>query len=192
MGNVILPFDPLKPCRVLAERCRLTPGRVAQFIYGNNLERWFEQGRIDGHQFTRRVSEVLDLELDHDEFHDLWVDMFTENREVSRIVRELKPNHRLILLSNTNPWHWEYARERFTVVSEFDDRVLSYEEGVLKPHPAIYRAALEKTDRSAPVIFIDDVETNVAGAGILGITGLVFCSATQLRQDLTRMGCCLK
>lgn len=189
MGNVILPFDPLKPCVVLGDRFGKTANEVADMIYRNNLERWFEQGIIDGDGFTQNVSAALQTELSTHEFHDLWADMFTEDAEVSRLVRQLKPHHHLILLSNTNPWHWHYALEHFPIISEFQDRVLSYEVGVLKPHPAIYRAALEKTPPGNRVIFIDDIETNVVAARIMGISGIHFESAEQLKQELLALGC---
>jgi putative hydrolase of the HAD superfamily len=189
MGNVILPFDPMKPCAVLGERIGKTAAEVARLIYHNNLERWFEQGIIDGDGFTQNVSAALQTELSTHEFHDLWANMFTENTGVSRLVQQLKPHHHLMLLSNTNPWHWHYALERFPIISEFQDRILSYEVGVLKPHPAIYRAALEKTHHGDSVIFIDDIETNVAAARIMGIHGIHFQSAEQLKQELLALGC---
>ena len=189
MGNVILPFDLLKPSAILGERAGKTATEVASLIYHNNLERWFEQGIIDGDRFTQGVSAALQIELAKREFHDLWSDMFTENVEVSQLVKQLKPHHKLILLSNTNPWHWHYALEHFSIISEFPDWVLSYEVGVLKPHPAIYRAALEKTLPGDRVIFIDDIETNVAAARIMGISGIHFQSAEQLKQELLALDC---
>ena len=158
-------------------------------ICGTNLERRFTQGQIDGDVFSQGVSEVLGLDLNTDYLHDLWTDMFTENKEVSEIVRQLKPHHHLIILSNTNPWHWRQALEQFPIVSEFQDYVLSYEVGVLKPHPAIYRAALEKAGSSQRVIFIDDMELNVDGARIMGIRGVHFRSADQLKRELSVLGC---
>jgi HAD superfamily hydrolase (TIGR01509 family) len=167
----------------------MTPLEVAHAIYDNNLERAFEQGRLDGRQFTEGVSKVLGINLDHDWWHDTWADMFTEDVEVSAMIRQLLPYHRITILSNTNIWHWRHAMETFPIVGEVHGRVMSYEEGVLKPHPAIYRAALEKADRSGPVVFIDDVENNVDGARVLGMTGIHFKSAEQLRGALVALGC---
>lgn len=189
LGNVILPFDPLKPCAILAGMSGKTTSEVIHLIYDNNLERRFEQGRIDGDQFTEGVSEVLGIELTTIEFHDLWADMFTENRDVSAIVRQLLAQHYLILLSNTNPWHWRHALKHFPIVSEFRERILSYEVGALKPHPIIYRTALEKVGQAERVIFIDDIEINVDAARIMGMRGIHFRSADQLRRELATLGC---
>ncbi|MEW5795959.1 MAG: HAD family phosphatase [Candidatus Zixiibacteriota bacterium] len=189
LGNVILPFDPLKPCATLGEMIGKSAEEVAHLIYDSNLERRFEQGRIDGAAFTRGVSEALDLNLAESEFRELWADMFTENQEVSDIVRELKPYHRLMLMSNTNHWHWRHAFLHFPIVSEFESYVLSFEVGELKPHPAIYRAALAKAGADRSVLFIDDIEVNVNAARIMGIAGIHFCSAKQLRRELIALGC---
>lgn len=189
LGNVILPFDPEKPCRTLGEMCGKTSDVVYDLIYGNNLERRFEEGRIDGRQFTDGVSRVLQIELDHDWFRNLWADMFTENTETTALIRKLAPHHDLMILSNTNIWHWEFARANFPIVTEINCAVVSYEVGELKPHPKIYRAALAKADPSLPAIFIDDYETNARAARAHGITGLHFVSTAQVEAELRALGC---
>jgi FMN phosphatase YigB (HAD superfamily) len=191
LGNVILPFDPLPPCARLGELCALSAHEVASRIYSNNLERWFEAGIINGSQFTERVGNVLNLELEEDSLRPLWANIFEEDVAVSALIRRLRNHHPLIILSNTNVWHWQHACEHFAIVREIPSRVLSYEEGVLKPHPAIYRAALEKAERSRPAIFIDDIENNAAAARMMGITGVHFQSASQLERDLRDLGCIL-
>jgi len=89
LGNVILPFDPYKPCAILGERIGKSSAEVAHLIYHNNLERKFEQGLIDGDRFTELVSDALGVKLAKSEFHDLWVDIFTENQDVSELIRRL-------------------------------------------------------------------------------------------------------
>ena len=189
LGNVILPFDPLRPGRLLGERAGVSTLEALKIIYRNNLERRFEQGIFDGEQFTSGVADALGIDLEPGSFHDLWIDMFDENEAVSEIIRQLKPHHRLVLLSNINPWHWHYVRGKFPILAEFDAVVLSYEVGVLKPHPLIYRVALEKIGPAEQVIFIDDMAINAVGAQVLGITGVHFRSAVQLREELVRLGC---
>jgi glucose-1-phosphatase len=191
LGNVILPFDPLIPCRVLGEMTGRTAEETRDLIYGNNLEREFEEGKLDGYEFTDGVSRVLGIELDYYQFRELWADMFTENTDTSALIRRLRPHHPLILLSNTNEWHWAFARETFPIVREFETTVLSYEVGVLKPHPDIYRAALSRVNRGDTAVFIDDVEHNVIGARRMGIPGILFQSATQVEAELRKMGAVL-
>ncbi|MCP4685349.1 MAG: HAD family phosphatase [bacterium] len=189
LGNVILPFDPVKPCRVLSEMCGKSEDTVCDLIYRNNLERKFEEGTIDGRQFTEAVSRVLGIPLEHDWFRDLWSDMFTENTETTALIHRLAPSHELMILSNTNRWHWEFARENFQIVTEIDNAVVSYEVGVLKPHPKIYEAALAKSDPSLPAVFIDDIKANAEAANDHGITGIRFISAEQVENALEARDC---
>jgi len=189
LGNVILPFDPLIPCRVLGDKCSRTAEQVRDLIYRNNLEREFEEGKINGEQFTRGVSRVLGMALKHDSFRRLWSDMFVENKETTALIRRLAPHHELMILSNTNEWHWRFAQERFQIVTEIKKAVVSYEVGELKPHPRIYEAALATADASLPAIFIDDIEANAEAAREHGIIGVHFVSAGQTTSDLTALGC---
>jgi len=189
MGNVILPFDPLKPGQVLAEMTGRTARECVRSIYDNKLEYRFEMGEIDGRQFTEGSNEVLGLSMTEQYWRSLWSDMFSENEQISGLVRQLRPHHRLILLSNTNQWHYEYALATFPIISEFDHHVLSFEVHAMKPEIAIYEAALRKAGDHLPAVFIDDIEANALGAEQAGIKGIWFRSAEQLRNDLIDLGC---
>ena len=58
-----------------------------------------------------------------------------------------------------------------------------------KPHPEIYRLALEVLQRpAAEVIFIDDREKNAAAAAEFGIHGIHYTGSTALRVELTQLG----
>lgn len=189
MGNVILPFDPILPCRVLAEKTDKTAQECLEAIYHSKLEWRFEIGEIDSAEFTEGTNRMLGLDMTESYWQSLWSDMFEENSDVSAIVRQLKPNHRLILLSNTNPWHFAHAKETYPIISEFDDYVLSFEERAMKPQKSIYEAALRKAEGKLPTLFIDDIEANALGAEAVGITGIWFRNAEQLRTDLFKLGC---
>jgi len=191
LGNVILPFDLIPPCTEIGALCGLDGREVARRIYRSNLERWFEAGLIDGARFTERVGKLLEITLDEAWLRPRWADIFTEDTETTALIRRLKNHHPLILLSNTCVWHWELALSKFAILREIPERVLSFEEKAMKPHPAIYRAALEKADPARPAVFIDDITTNAAAATIMGIHGIHFQSAAQLEADLRALGCLL-
>ena len=56
----------------------------------------------------------------------------------------------------------------------FDDIVDSHEVGMRKPNPAIYSLALERLGTTAErTAFLDDVESNLAGARNVGIVGVL-------------------
>lgn len=192
LGNVILPFDPFIPATRVAPLCGREPKEVLQLIYTNGWERRFENGDINEDEFLRGCLAELGGDIDPEEFKTAWTEMFEENTGTSDIVRELASNHQLILLSNTNPWHWSYAKANFEVFSHFKYAVVSYRVKAMKPEPKIYEAALSYVRGDRQVIFTDDMEANIIGAENMGITGVKFESVEQLRARLIELGCQLK
>src|SRR3990170_3516731 len=99
------------------------------------------------------------------------------------LIERLKKDFRLCLLSNTNELHFEFIRKNFPVVYKFDMWVLSYEAGVMKPDPEIFRIALRKAGIEAEeAIFIDDIRGHVFGAQGLGINSVEFKSVAQITR----------
>ena len=124
--------------------------------------------------------------MSFDQFVTIWNDIFTENEDVSDIVRSLKGKVRLGLVSNTNALHFDYIASRFPVVHSFDRWFLSHEVGFKKPAPEIYRKAIEwASGEPEKILFIDDSIANVEAAVSLGMQGLQFVSARQLREELS-------
>jgi len=184
MGNVILPFDHMIPCRKLAEFYNLDPDDIYKMIFTSGLEWKFEEGSINGMQFYKKCTEILNLQIDYNEFRNLWSDIFTENKEVSNIVLALKKKHELILLSNTNEWHMAHVRDKFDIINEFDKYILSYEVGYLKPHPKIYEIARTVALHKDNIVYIDDIPEYIETARKLGIRAIQFSDARNLHDYL--------
>jgi len=137
-------------------------------------------------EFFGSLKAFFHLQMSFDEFVTVWNDIFTENEEVSGIVRSLRGNVRLGLVSNTNALHFDYIASRFPVVHSFERWFLSHEVGFKKPAPEIYRKAIEwASAEPEKLLFIDDSIANVEAAVSLGMEGLHFVSARQLRDELS-------
>lgn len=110
--------------------------------------------------------------------------------DMAALLRELKPQYRLGLLSNTQLVEMEtWIVEKQGLKDIFDVVVSSAKAGTAKPDPEIYELAL-KLLRVAPpeALFIDDLERNTSAAEALGIPSIVFESPAQLRRELTARG----
>jgi 2-haloacid dehalogenase len=71
----------------------------------------------------------------------------------------------------------------------FRDIVVSGDEKLMKPDPAIYRLALERFGlRPEEAVFVDDNRDNVAGAAALGIHAILFTGEPALRVELKSLG----
>ncbi|MGA2850131.1 MAG: HAD-IA family hydrolase [Terracidiphilus sp.] len=83
----------------------------------------------------------------------------------------------------------DFRFEKFGLRDVFDVALSSCYLGLRKPEAAIYKRALDILGRPAErVLFIDDRAENVAGATGVGMTGIVFKGAGELRSELVELG----
>ena len=96
---------------------------------------------------------------------------------------------RCAALTNWSAETFPVARQRFGLLRRFVGVLVSGEERLAKPDPAIFTLALERFGLDAETcVFIDDSPANVAAANALGMTGLHFTDADRLRADLEALG----
>lgn len=77
------------------------------------------------------------------------------------------------------------ACRRFSELALLSDIVVSAEEHLIKPDPRIYQLALQRFSLQAEhTVFIDDRKSNVEAARHLGIHGIRFTNADELRESL--------
>jgi HAD superfamily hydrolase (TIGR01509 family) len=76
----------------------------------------------------------------------------------------------VVALSNMAKEVWSSLQKKFEIDSLFQSTVLSYEHGLLKPDPRIFRLALRQARTSArESLFVDDTVQNVRAAKSLGL-----------------------
>lgn len=92
------------------------------------------------------------------------------------LILKIRKHYPVSLLSNIGPVHWQVARDHFftynghTVNDFFDHIFLSYELGIEKPHPALYRHVVKTLGVPAgDILFLDDAEDNCEGARRCGL-----------------------
>lgn len=94
----------------------------------------------------------------------------------------------LYALTNWSHETFPSQRRRFAFMDWFAGIVVSGEEKVVKPDPRIFRILLERYGlRAEETIFIDDNPRNAAAAAALGMHGLHFRSAAELRRELVEL-----
>lgn len=104
------------------------------------------------------------------------------------IVKQLKEkgNYQLILLSDHVREWVKYIEENNKDLQMFDKKIFSYDIGVVKSDKQTFKIVLEQTGIIADeTLFIDDYEKNVKNAEAVGIHGIVFENAEQLRKTLS-------
>jgi 2-haloacid dehalogenase len=95
----------------------------------------------------------------------------------------------LFAITNFSHEFWPPFRAQWPLFDHFTDIVVSGEERLTKPDPAIYNLALRRFGLApGEAIFIDDRAENVAAAEANGFVGHHFANAEGLAAELARLG----
>ena len=105
-------------------------------------------------------------------------------------IRELKEKgYRVYYLSNFSDKAYEECADALEFMPYTDGGILSYQERIVKPDPAIYRRLLERYGLKAQeCVFVDDLEINVEAARAEGFYGIVFETREQAQRELAGLG----
>ena len=106
------------------------------------------------------------------------------------ILRELHAaGIRLFALTNWSKELFPVALKRFSFLDLFEDIIVSGQEGVRKPDPAIFEILRERIGSSlARCVFIDDSPANSKAAAAAGMDAILFSDTGHLRVDLALRG----
>jgi len=173
LGRVFVNFDHDISCRKIAKLAGCDKEEVYAFIYKNKIDIQIDRGEIKPEVFYKNVKEHFGLKISFKEFKLIFSDIFTLITPVYRLYLRLKKRYKLIFLSNTNIIHYETCKKRMPLKKVFAQGVLSFEEGIMKPHPRIYLTAVKLTGcKPEECIYIDDVYEFVDAARLLGLKGI--------------------
>jgi HAD superfamily hydrolase (TIGR01509 family) len=107
------------------------------------------------------------------------------NQETVALIRDLRPQFRIGLISNANAEELRPILKRNGLYQLFDSVTISSEVGSAKPDPAIFRHSLQALHvEPESAIFADDTAANIIASKSLGIEGVVFKNAAQARREL--------
>lgn len=190
MGNVLVRFSHERMCEQMGRLCGRTEREVRTLLIDSGLQWEFERGRVDEAGFHRRFEDAVGRAVPIDELRHAASDIFEPNPGVGDIVQALKQTgHRLVLLSNTSIAHYEFIRSRWDLLEPFDEFVLSYEVGAIKPEPAIFEAALRAVRcRPEEAFYTDDIPAYVEAGRSFGLNAEVFTTANDLKGHLRSRG----
>jgi len=191
LGAVLIDWDPRYVYR------DLFPGDEAgmeAFLADVTSGTWNHQMDA-GKPWADAVAELVALHPEHHELIEAywtrWPDMLRgEIPGTVAVLGELRDRGvRLLALTNWSAETFPVARERFAFLAWFEGIVVSGEEGLAKPDPALYRILLARYEVDpSTALFVDDRAENVAAAEAVGMAGVVFRSPAGLRSDLVERG----
>jgi putative hydrolase of the HAD superfamily len=190
LGKVIVPFDFKRGYRAMAELCPYAAEEIPKRIGTTDLVIRFECGLVGPEEFVRELCGVLDLQMEYGRFCEIWSSIFLPETLIPESLLEgIRRRRRLLLLSNTNAIHFQMIRDNYPLLRHFDEYVLSYQVGAMKPSPRIYEEAIARARcEPAECFFTDDIADYVAGARAAGMDAVQFESAAQIERELRKRG----
>ncbi len=145
-------------------------------------------GNISEEEVEKRIGEILGMNQGQVEsfLADLWEEYLGElNVELADYFSSLRPRYQTALLSNSFSGARSREQERYHFAELCDLLIYSHEEGVAKPERRIFELTCERLGvQPAEVVFLDDVEANVAAARAFGIQAILFRETTEAIADI--------
>ena len=191
VGNVLYGWDPHS---FLA---RQIPEDEARLRFIDDIGLWEWHDTLDGGRAFRESAEELSGKFpQYAEHIAAWGDRFGETITdpvpgVHAIVEELDARGvPLFAITNCSADFWPPVHERERAFfARFQGVVVSGEEKLLKPDPALYYRALDRFRlRPDQALFVDDRRINVEGARAVGMHAHLFVDAADLRLRLAAEG----
>jgi len=191
VGHVLFDWDP----RVLYER--LIPDGEALDVFLRDIatREWHYQ-HDQGRPFAETSAELSAKYPDHAHLIAEWGPRFSEQVPgpmpgMVDLVAELdEAGVPLYAITNfSGEFFAPFRAEHAHVFDRFGGIIVSGDERLVKPDPAIYRLALDRYALEAGAcVFVDDRQENVDGAEAVGMIGVRFEDAASLRARLVVLG----
>ena len=187
MGGVLYRWEP-------DIAFRLYPGEDGKIlfdaIYGSPDWRRQDIGEIDEDSMIAAASERVPERLHPAVFRLVrWYELTGPVPGMEELARDLSEKGlSLYLLSNVG-FAYRKFRTLIPALPYLKGEFISAEHGLLKPDPEIFRVFLAEFGLAAEEsLFIDDHAPNIDGSRAVGMDGIVFRGAQELRKSLKERG----
>jgi HAD superfamily hydrolase (TIGR01509 family) len=109
------------------------------------------------------------------------------NSGLVEIIKKLKPNYTIALISNYPP-HLREKLQTQSLTELFNEIIISSEVGYQKPQPEIFMLLCERLKiQPQELVFIDDSKKSLESANDIGYIPILYRSNEQLEQALQEL-----
>ncbi|MGF1474205.1 MAG: HAD family hydrolase [Geminicoccaceae bacterium] len=190
LGGVLIDWNP----RYLYRKLFNDDAAMEHFLTEICSPAWNVQ-MDEGKPFAVAVEELSAQHTEHETmiraYHQRWPEMIDDAipGTVALLEQLTETDVRLHALTNWSAETFPIARQRFSFLGHFETILVSGEEKLIKPDPAIFRLLAERTGlEPTNTLFIDDSERNITAAKELGFFAHHFSSPDALEQELQELG----
>lgn len=170
IGNVLADFDE-RDLLASVVQSSSHPGPQAT-AREPELDDLVEKGMISDAEYVIRLNESKGLAWSIDQLTEIWSQVFTLNEAGRNLFEEAaQAGVPVYLLSNIAQFHIHAIERNWPWFFEgVNGLFLSYQIGVRKPHPDIYRHVLKALEiEGSQCFFVDDLPDNIEAARAVGM-----------------------
>jgi 2-haloacid dehalogenase len=187
LGAVLIDWNP----RYMYRKIFKTEEQMEWFLENITTGDWNEN-QDAGYPLHKATEELIakhpEWENEIRSYYGRWIEMLGEQiHETVEILAKLTKDKSIKIYALTN-WSAETfpkALERFDFLRWFDGIVVSGEENTRKPFADFYKILLDRYNIDPTTsLLIDDNLRNIKGAEKVGINGIQFTNAAELKSDL--------
>jgi 2-haloacid dehalogenase len=190
VGKVLYDWSP----RYLYERLIEDDRALDAFLADVVTHEWHFQHDA-GRPFAETSAELIAQFPQHESLIAAWGSRYNETigdpvHGMPALVAELDATGiPLFAITNFSGEFWRGWAPGEPIFQRFRDIVVSGDEKLAKPDPAIFRLALARFGlEPGEAVFVDDNQANVDAAAALGIHAVLFTGAEDLRAELVDLG----
>jgi epoxide hydrolase-like predicted phosphatase len=154
--------------------------------YKDKSHLW-DVGKMTPDEINQALSDITNIapQLLWKQFYD----NTSVNTEIIELIKQLKPNYKIVLFSNFIGERLRKLLDKFEITQLFDEIIISSECGLKKPDPKFYDLLVQKAGvEKEEIFFTDDSKVNVDAANLYGIKAYQFINYEQLVSDLQTEG----
>jgi HAD superfamily hydrolase (TIGR01509 family) len=190
LGKVLVDFDYGISAARIARRAKLTPEELRRMLDHSPLLFRLETGLMTNEEFAVEVCAGCGFSGTLDEFYETFADIFSEIKPMIALHAALRAKGvPTCIFSNTNGLAVSHIRQRFPFFAKFDNYILSYEQGSMKPDQKIYAAVESATGHAGEaIVYLDDRVENVEGGLARGWRGILHETPEKSIATLREMG----
>lgn len=180
LGGVLLNINPLLSLLEFEKISGISQEELLKRLLSERIFEKIDTGSLNPTQFRSELCRIMNRTVSDSEIDRAWNILLLDfPKHRVELLKQLRKNYRVFLLSNTNSIHFDYYTQEFyekygfPMADLFDELFLSYEIGIHKPDAGIYAHVLKNAGiEASESVFIDDLTANLQAAASLGIQGI--------------------
>lgn len=188
LDGVLCDYDRSARVAHLAALTGQSADAVRRAIWDSGLEARADAGLMSGEDYLRDLGLLLGCRITLDDWLAARRAATTPKAAVLQLARAVASSRRVAILTNNSRLLTDHLHRVCPEIGELFDEgsILSTASyGATKPAPQAYLRCLEELDAMpAGTLFIDDVDSNVAGAIRAGLQAYKFIGTEALAQEL--------